>query len=580
MIRPVKTLLEKYRTTYLKQQVRAVIFVVILLPLLALSGTANSYYFRVLKEQLVWEAEENVGSRAAHLSEYMKNYMEPYFEMIIDERLLHMFRTETFHAPMNSYDVYSILGSYDAPSNNEVALLMCTDTELRGYLYIRKPTGQRIRISGKDWEEWPELAALARESMATDTLVSCLVEYHGEPCIAVAQRIYDYTEKKCSGCGLMVLYAEDIWEVTDTLKYRYIGYEIVAEDGTVLRELEPWFEKSLYVTSKENEIHWTNWNLVSYVDDNAINKKVWSLTLVWMCSSLAVIALAVLLVDRLIGRRMKKLSYLEMAMREAPRDFKLMEEPVDSSADFYSLFKGYNTMVRKLGEQRDQIQKQNDEKIQLLQKKQDAELKALELEINSHFLYNTMNTINYTAIENGDYETSRLLKKFADVLRYMTRRRYQLVTAEEEIAWLEEYLYLQKMRFDDKFDYVIEVSGEARRAKIRKLLLQPFVENAIIHGFEEISGQGELFVQISRTSAGQVEVRICDNGRGMDRATVEKIRDMQSGGPESMDVEKLGLGIANTVFRMQMYYDKRFELEVHSAVNEGTAFVLRFPFEQ
>lgn len=123
-------------------------------------------------------------------------------------------------------------------------------------------------------------------------------------------------------------------------------------------------------------------------------------------------------------------------------------------------------------------------------KQKDAEIRALEAQINPHFLYNTLDSINWMAIEKEEYEISRMLRNLGVILRYSVDKSNKMATVEELGDWLEKYVSLQRMRFNEAFDCEIYVQPETKKVKVYKLLLQPFVENAIIHGFKGIQQGG------------------------------------------------------------------------------------------
>ncbi len=129
-----------------------------------------------------------------------------------------------------------------------------------------------------------------------------------------------------------------------------------------------------------------------------------------------------------------------------------------------------------------------------------AEIRALEAQINPHFLYNTLDTINWMAIDRGEFDISNAIGSLANILRYAITDSNGTVCIRDEIEWLKKYIYLQQFRLKNKFVRVIEVAPELLDVKIHKLLLQPFIENAIIHGF---NGEQDEYIFRSVHIAGE-----------------------------------------------------------------------------
>lgn len=130
------------------------------------------------------------------------------------------------------------------------------------------------------------------------------------------------------------------------------------------------------------------------------------------------------------------------------------------------------------------VEEQHGEIIESMKMKRRAEREALESQINAHFICNTLNAINYEAMDNGDFKVSLLLKKLSNILRYTFDQKHQNVYMFQEISWIEQYLFLQKERMGSAFDYEIQFDSDYDNWPCRKLMLQPFVENSILHGLE------------------------------------------------------------------------------------------------
>ena len=445
-----------------------------------------------------------------------------------------------------------------------------------GYLTIRLPAGQQIIVTKNNKMFYEDLIRLGNEGMDNQELVTAKLEYHSKMCLGLSQKIYNYKTKECYGSLVMLMYPETIESILESSEGGYTSYILQTTGGSLFADNENLeFIDNLQVDkTHEDEVHWTNWHLAYAVDTDKIRKDIRGSTLAAFSVVSVLFLLTILLVNIFIRRRMKALRLLEGAMSKIRKKGEYTSLPSAGNAELNSLFAGYNKMVDQIVLQKRKIQEQNEEKLTGLKKQKDAEIKALELEINSHFIYNTLNSINYTAIEHEDYETSDLLKVFANVLRYMTENRYELVTVKQEIVWLEQYLFLQRSRFDGRFDFEIDVDPEIEEKKIRKLLLQPFVENAIIHGFDRKSKGGLITVICSKEAESGLVITISDNGNGIEEDILHKIRE---GIALENSPENLGLGMANTCYRMRLYYGAAFIFSIGSKGGRGTTVTLKLP---
>lgn len=186
-----------------------------------------------------------------------------------------------------------------------------------------------------------------------------------------------------------------------------------------------------------------------------------------------------------------------------------------------------------------------------------------------------MNVINYEAIDSGNYKISVLLKKLSNILRYTFDQKHQNVYMFQEISWIEQYLFLQKERMEGMFDYQIEFDSDYDNWPSRKLMLQPFVENSILHGFEGRDSGGMIRI-VGRGYKEFLKISIEDNGCGMTESRSTVIQEILENPPLAKS-KAVGIGISNVITRMQMYYGKEFKVSLETKQGEGTRFVFLLP---
>ena len=203
-------------------------------------------------------------------------------------------------------------------------------------------------------------------------------------------------------------------------------------------------------------------------------------------------------------------------------------------------------------------------------KQRDAEIKFLEAQINPHFLYNTLDTINWMAIDADQYNISNAISSLAGILRYGIENNNRRVPLSMEIDWLKKYVFLQQSRLKSPIDCRIHVDPGAMNCRIHKLLLQPFVENAIIHGFE--GGDKQFILEISiKEIEEKLEITISDNGKGMEKSVLESLRSEQEDGRRSH------IGVKNAIDRVKMYYGESAGVKITSTPGHGTVVIIEIP---
>jgi two-component system sensor histidine kinase YesM len=183
-------------------------------------------------------------------------------------------------------------------------------------------------------------------------------------------------------------------------------------------------------------------------------------------------------------------------------------------------------------------------------------------------LYNTLDSIRWKAIQNKDPEVGEQIEALSDLFRHILSRGDDLVTVDQEIRHLETYLYIMHFRYRDRIVCKLTVAEGLRSIPIPKLILQPVVENAIIHGIEKQAGPGEINVRIERKD-GLLVISVSDNGRGLDP---EEIRRTLKGGDSHR-----GLALKNIDRRIKLCYGEEYGLEFFSNPGKGTEVRLAIP---
>ncbi len=229
------------------------------------------------------------------------------------------------------------------------------------------------------------------------------------------------------------------------------------------------------------------------------------------------------------------------------------------------------TIAEHFNKMLDQLELSMENEKLLAERERVAEIAALEAQINPHFLYNTLDTINWMAIDNDEIEISNAISALGKILRYGINDSNGIVSIATEMDWLGQYIFLQQTRLKDEFKYDINVEPEAMDCKIHKLLIQPFVENSIIHGFTGKAGIHELEIRIEVKDGLRISIR--DNGVGMTAEQVEKINSRNF---KQYD-DKYHVGMENAFQRIKMYYGDKSDVYVDSVYGEGTTVYIVLP---
>lgn len=232
---------------------------------------------------------------------------------------------------------------------------------------------------------------------------------------------------------------------------------------------------------------------------------------------------------------------------------------VSTNDEFGILLQRFNLM-------NDRIRLLVSENYEIKLKEQEAEIHALNMQMNPHFLYNTLNVMNWMAIENDQKELSKMLVCLSNMLHYTSRKEWGAVHLSEEIEWMKNYFYIMTVRFEEKFTVSYEIDSMLYDYKVPRLLFQPFVENAILHGFDQTESGGLIRIR-GWVDDGTRYFEVADNGRGMSSDAVNAILYRESS----------SIGIKNTIARIRMTYGEEYGVVISSKPGFGTKVTITLP---
>ena len=316
------------------------------------------------------------------------------------------------------------------------------------------------------------------------------------------------------------------------------------------------------LTSEKN-----GWIIVNAVDQSFLFSKVYMTQRLTITFGILALLFSIIIIFYVTRNFSGSIGKILHAMKTAQEGELSVRVELDDDGDEMSAIAArFNKMIYKINKLVEEVRAATF-------KQKEAEIRALEAQINPHFLYNTLDAINWMAIEKDEHEISNMLKSLAQILRYSVNKSNSIVKLREEIEWLKQYIYLQQTRFNYSFECFMEVDENVLDFNIHKLLFQPFIENVIIHGFEGINKGGVLDIGI-KGRENSIMIVIRDNGKGIDPETVSKLNSPDD---KEITAKGSGLGASNVFNRIKMYYGDSGSWQVESETGKGTTITLKIP---
>ena len=225
-------------------------------------------------------------------------------------------------------------------------------------------------------------------------------------------------------------------------------------------------------------------------------------------------------------------------------------------------------LAKKFNEMDDKIVELIEENYVRKIREKEATIMCLNIQLNPHFLYNTLNIINWMAIEKEEKQISKMIMNLSSMLQYTAHNGEENANFETDLKWIKEYIYIMENRFEDKFKTYYDIDLQLNSYMVPKLFLQPFVENSILHGFENMNNKGNLYIR-AWVSDDRAFFSVEDNGAGMDSNKIQEI----------MTKSSKRIGMTNVNKRIQLMYGEEYGVHIESELNKSTKILIELPLQ-
>ena len=324
-------------------------------------------------------------------------------------------------------------------------------------------------------------------------------------------------------------------------------------------------DEKIYTFSRSET---TGWTVVGCMNMAELLKDSREANKIYMLTAIVLVVIAMLLssfISKSITLPIQKLRNSMERVQEG--DFKAADIVIPAENEIGSLTTSFNVMTHKI----EDLMAQNVHEQELKRK---SELKALQSQINPHFLYNTLDSIIWMAEGKKNEDVVVMTASLARLLRQSISNEDETVSIIQEIQYVKSYLTIQKMRYKDKLEYEIDVDPSIYSVHIVKLVLQPLIENAIYPGLKYKDSKGMIWVKGHQDGRNAV-IEIKDDGVGMDEETLAHIFEKHK-----VNYHSNGVGVYNIQKRLSLYYGKEYGLRYESEKEKGTTVTVVIPMDQ
>lgn len=365
-----------------------------------------------------------------------------------------------------------------------------------------------------------------------------------------------YTETMFDNYGLVI---EDEYGNTIFTKNTFAddkaAYELNVDQFKALREMENSGYQFIDRTSNA-----TGWNICVYKPDRLIISSVQPILIIAVVAILVSMFAGITcihIISEFITKRIKKLQKTMKATETGNLGMVIENDSADEIGD---LINGYNSMSKRLDETVNEV-------YQSKIKEKEYEMRALQAQINPHFLYNSLSMINWKALEADQEDISHITLALSTFYRTALNKGKNILLVKDEIANIKSYLDIQLAMHDNSFDVVYDIDDSILKYETLNLILQPLLENAIGHGIDvKTDGRGEIRIE-GKENGDFLDFTVSDNGVGMTKTQAALILSKSSN----------GYGVSNVNERIKLYYGEQYAVKIDSTPGVGTKVMLHFP---
>ncbi|WP_046179604.1 cache domain-containing sensor histidine kinase [Domibacillus tundrae] len=571
----------------------ALLLVISILPAIALSVLISVTVDRIVEKKEAENTFQLIEQANKSFDSYIEN-MESISYLISFNREINEYLagTETDH-----YQIKQYLQGFTSITP-EIAGILVVNSD-GDYISNELYTRNKRPLTEENWyQEAVENKGIFKViGTPSERNIASHINYKDEEVISSVRAIFDPRTQKVAGVVLIDLKLRVISEVIRDIRLGKSGYLMVldAEDDTVYSPKNALIDeissnsfqghssgtfskeedgtKLHFIYQKSSFSDWTTIGIFKAGESLAEVKQVHF----FVISFLFIVCLVGLGASYYLSYSMSRpIGQLNSFMKEAESGNLTIRYKGDRKDEIGMLGGSFNTMLAQINNLLDLTE------LQARQKKE-AELQALQAHIKPHFLYNTLDTINWMARKKGASDVAEVVESLSQLFRIGLSKGDDMILLDKEIEHIESYLKIQKARYQDKLNYQIMIDPTLRNVSVIKLILQPIIENAIYHGIKERRGPGCIEINGEKQN-GRLVLHVVDDGKGMNEETLMKLNESLSIAFNSMEelktLNKVGYGVMNVQARIKLTYGSPYGLSIKSEAEKGTTVKIVLPIKQ
>lgn len=593
-----------YRNLKFGNKLIVIFLIVIILPEVVLSAFSAYLGSYSLKNKVMKSTQETTRQMIDNIDNEINNTMNLTMQVTSDRKLKEILAQEKKTTTASYYEdeqyMNNLIDMAFVTSFAVENIYICSYngmvyTSDKNYLSLRR----EYDFTRTQWFAFMKRSGTNTMILSTYDRASVIQEGAEKKLFSIVKKIYDENNTKEVGCIIVDLSSNTLGNLLQDMNNNKGQKVVIVDDnktivyhpdsqyiGTQFRSdyiSDALMQKSGYLESeKENKFvafstsEITKWSVIYELEAAALLSDIRNLRIVIIATTLLCIIVSLYLAFTVKRSMTEPITQLQKKMRQVGKGDFDIDADTGTQDEIGQLASSFDKMVKKTKQLIDNVYQS-----EIYQK--EAELNALQAQINPHFLYNTLQTIDMMAEAEGADSISDACQALSKMYRYSINRGQEYVSLKEEISHIKNYMIIQKLRFGKKVDIFYEIETGCGELLIVKLLIQPLVENAVVHGIENSIGKCQVVVRAYQKDETLV-IQVEDDGDGIPRERLEQLNNRLENYSRNDIVHKVSyegthssIGLENTNARIKLYFGEEYGIKIGSKEGEGTLVELNLP---
>ena len=577
----------------IKKRILLFFLAIMLIPIITLGVFTNVVYSRVIEKNVNEHTVQMINQIQNNIEEYIKSVENVIFYITESEEIKqYLSEDNNINNTELEIKVREVLNTYKEVNPEIVAILIVNNEDK--YISNGLEKNNRDSLTNEKWYK-KAMNNLGKAQFFSKPIGRNITSYSQnsvDDILSISKAMINEETGEKIGVVLIDISLKKFEEI---IKDNYIGekgffYILDEEDEIIYTPINPIIYrikskmlnkdsdiiakminneafKIIYNTSYE-----TGWKIIGVFSLKDILKDVniiLKLAIIISVLTLLLASCSAIIFTNNIVKPVKELNALMKRVELGDLDLHFEDEKYMD--EFSELGHSFNHMIKEIKSLIDMVYKEQ-------RSKRKAEIKILQAQIKPHFLYNTLDTIAWMAEDYGADDIVKVINALTKVFRIALNKGREIIKLSEEVEHVNNYMIIQKVRYEDKVNYIINYDDNLGDISILKLTIQPIIENAIYHGIKQKRGQGDIKIDFLKED-NTLLIKISDNGAGINEDKLNEINYML----EHDNIKSItsdsgsGYGICNVNTRIKLTYGNKYGLKYFSKINNGTTVEIRIP---